>query len=115
MERPDDSQRLADLVDPEVNAVPQLGLLMLEVDDQVRKVLGDLRSEGGILVAAQVGTSRYVGDELQQGDVIYSINGQHLTTVDQLRLALHGMKSGAAIVLQVERQGRLQYLVLESD
>ena len=113
--RDDDPQRLADLVDPETNAVPQLGLLVLVVDDQVKKILGNLRYGGGILVAARSGASRNVGDELLQGDVIYSINGRHLTTIDELRLALQGMKSGAPAVLQVERQSKLMYLVLESD
>jgi serine protease Do len=115
VEREDDPERLADLVDPERDIIEPLGLLAIDVTDAVKKIVGGLRLEGGILVAARAGTSRYVGVDLQQGDVIHEINGHRVNTVAELRLQLQALKPGSVVVLQAERDGKLQYLVLESD
>jgi serine protease Do len=111
----DDPERLADMVDPQKNAVPKLGFLGMELNDSVRKILGDLRLQDGILVAARSGTSEYLGDELVPGDIIHSLNGQSLVTLDDLRMTLAKQKNGAPLVLQVERDGRLRFFVLEEN
>jgi serine protease Do len=115
VEREDDPERLADLVDPERDIIEPLGLLAIDVTDAVKKIVGGLRLDGGILVAAHAGTSRYVGVDLQQGDVIHSINGHRVNTVAEPRLQLQSLKPGSVVVLQAERDGKLQYLALESD
>jgi hypothetical protein len=43
------------------------------------------------------------------------MNGETLKGVQDLRLALSRIKPGSPIVLQVERENRLQYLVLEAN
>jgi serine protease Do len=111
----DDPERLADMVDPQKNAIPQLGFLGMELNESVRKILGDLRLNDGILVAARSGTSEYLGDELEPGDIIHSLNGQSLKTLDDLRMALAKQKTGASLVLQVERDGRFRFFVLEEN
>jgi serine protease Do len=115
MEPDDDPERLADMVDPQKNAIPQLGFLGMELNDSVRKILGDLRSSDGVLVAARSGTSAYLGEELQLGDVIHSVNGHAVTKLDELRSILEKQKPGSPLVLQVERDSRLKYLVLEEN
>jgi S1-C subfamily serine protease len=47
---------------------------------------------------------------LLAGDVIYELNNQHLTSLDELRAALNDKKSGDPIVLLVERDGQLIYV-----
>jgi S1-C subfamily serine protease len=111
----DDPERLADMVDPRKNAIPQLGFLGIELNDTVKKILGDVRVKDGVLLAAQSGTSTYVGDELQLGDIIHSLNGHDITSLDDLRSILERQKAGAPIVLQVERDNRLRYVVLEEN
>jgi serine protease Do len=111
----DDPQRLADLVDPGKDAIPQLGFLAIEITDELRKILGDLRSTTGILVAAKMQSSVYDGEELQLGDIIHGMNGETLNGVQDLRTALQNVKSGVPIVLQVEREGRMHYVVLEAN
>jgi S1-C subfamily serine protease len=81
----------------------------------VKKIVGGLRLDGEILVAARAWTSRYVGVDLQQGDVIHSINGHRVNTVAEPRLQLQSLKPGSVVVLQAERDGKLQYLAPESD
>jgi len=111
----DDPQRLADMVNPGKDAIPELGFLAIEITNEVKKILGDLRSDTGILVAVRTGSSLYGGEELEPGDIIHRMNGETLKGVQDLRLALSRIKPGSPIVLQVERENRLQYLVLEAN
>ncbi|HYR89257.1 MAG TPA: trypsin-like peptidase domain-containing protein [Terriglobia bacterium] len=113
-ERKNDPQRFADMVKPVDDVVPKLGILGLELDDTVRGMLPPLRFENGILVAAFAGSSSYFGDELQQGDVIYSINGKRVASISALLGEISRLKPDDAIVLQVERAGLLRFLVLEA-
>jgi len=50
-----------------------------------------------------------------QSNVIYSVNGTPVDSVDSLRSTLDYLKTADAIALQVERLGSLHYLVLETD
>jgi len=52
---------------------------------------------------------------LAVGDLIRSVNGTEVQTVDDLRSALRRFSSGDAVVLQVERRGRFRYLSFEVD
>jgi serine protease Do len=115
VERKNDPQRFADMVKPKDDIVPKLGILGLELDDTVRAMMPPLRFENGILVAARAGPSSYFGDELEQGDVIYSINGKRVVSVAALVGEIDRLKPDEPIVLQVERSGLLTFLVLEED
>jgi len=42
--------------------------------------------------------------------VIYSLNNQRIASLDELRNALNGKKSGDAIAFLVERYGQLIYV-----
>jgi len=114
-ERKNDPQRFADMVKPAQDIVPKLGILGLELDETLRGMLPPLRFDDGILVAAFAGSSSYFGDELQQGDVIYSINGKRVATVSALLGEMVRLKTEEPIVLQVERAGLLRFLVLEAQ
>src|SRR5262249_55482571 len=107
-------ERFTDLVSRDKNLVPQLAILGLTIDDKIRQSLS-LRYDEGVLVAALAGPSPYFGDEPQQGDVIYAVNGRRVTTVEALRDALDNVKRTQPIVLQVERGTGLKFLVMEND
>jgi serine protease Do len=115
IERSDDPQRFADLVNEAQNRIPRLGILGLTVDDRVSSLLSGLRIDSGVIVAARTGTDDFFGDELQQGDVIHGVNGKAVDDVASLRNLVTSLPSDQPLVLQVERQGALNYLVLESD
>ena len=53
--------------------------------------------------------------DLRPGDVIYAINNEPTSTVAALSAALSQMKSGDAVVLQVEREGTLMYVAFEME
>ena len=114
-EQQDDPQRFADMVDPEKNTINRLGILGIEIDRRVAEMLPDLRKQYGIVVAARGGDSRYDGDSLQLGDVIYAVNGVPVTSIAALRKALDGLKDTDPLVLQVERDSRLIFLTMEVE
>lgn len=64
-----------------------------------------------VRIAAQTPAKPHkVNPGLVAGDVIYSLNNQHIASLDGLRAALKARKSGDPIALQVERSGPLIYI-----
>jgi len=112
VERDDDPQRFADMVDPAKNLVPKLGILGIPIDQRITEMLPNLRNSYGIVVAARGGDSPYTGDSLQLGDVIYSVNTEPVSSVEALRSTIDGLKDTDPLVLQVERDGKLLYVTM---
>jgi S1-C subfamily serine protease len=111
----DDPQRFADLVNPEKNLIPKLGILGVEIDRKLVPMLPDLRKQYGIVVAARAAGSEGLDVDLRPGDVIYAINNEPTSSVKSLTTALEQMKSGDAVVLQLERDGALMYVAFEME
>jgi serine protease Do len=111
----DDPQRFADLVNPEKNLIPKLGILGVEIDRKLAPMLGDLRKPYGIVVAARAAGAEGLDVDLRPGDVIYAINNEPTASIAALATALAHMKSGDAVVLQVERDGQLMYVAFEME
>jgi serine protease Do len=115
VERQDVQGRLTDLVTKEQNKIPQLGILGLTLDDRLLQMLPPLHNQFGVVVAAKESEGAYIGEGPLPGDVIYSVNGTPVGSVDSLRLVLDDLKLADALVLQVERLGSLHYVVLEAE
>jgi serine protease Do len=115
VENQDMQGRLADLVTKEQNKVSQLGILALTLDDRLLAMLPPLRNQFGVVVAAKESEGAYIGEGPLPGDVIYSVNGTPVGSVDSLRSVLDDLKLADALVLQVERLGSLHYVVLETE
>jgi len=81
----------------------------------VRSALGGVRSESGIVVLAQAAESRTPDTGLKTGDIIRAIDRTPLQTVSQLQTIVRALRPGDPVVLQVERNGKLQYLAFETD
>ncbi|HYL37132.1 MAG TPA: trypsin-like peptidase domain-containing protein [Bryobacteraceae bacterium] len=111
----DDPQRFADMVNPEDNLVRRLGILVIAIDKKLAEMLPDLRNSYGLVVAAGSTTDLTSGTGLQPGDVIYSVNGFPVTSVEALKKKLDEFKSGQSIVIQIERSGRLMYVPIELE
>jgi len=109
-----DTDDLASLVDPKNSLVPQLGILGVEVSGKIAELLDELRIESGVLVAAMAAESG-VESGLQPGDVIHRINGSPVLKLAELRTELARLKPGDPVALQIEREGRLQYLAFELE
>jgi serine protease Do len=108
-EHPHEMDQVSALADPEKNLVPQLGILGVEIDSKIASMIEDLRDPYGIIVAARAaGAASEI--PLTTGDVIRSLNGEPMNTLDKLRAALKALPAGAPIVLQIQRDGRLQFV-----
>ena len=115
VERPEDPERFASLVTPERNLIARLGILALELDDEMRRTLGPLRGREGVVVAARSGGGPGAEDGLRPGDVVYAVNGVSVRGLAELRSAAARPAPGEPLVLQVERGGRLVYVVVETE
>ncbi len=116
VERRDDPQRFEDLVTEQDNSIVRLGILGLTLDEKLLSMLPPLRVHRGVLVAAILAGGRpHFGDELAAGDVIYAVNGKLIEDTASLMAALELVNADSPLVLQVERAGRLQFVVFESE
>ncbi len=113
VERTSDPDRFAGLVTPEQNLIPRLGILGIEVDASVQKLLPSLRGEDGVVVASRAALAPPDGPE--PGDVIYAVNGVSVRGLAELRSAVDKVPRGDAVVLQVERNSQLRFLAFEID
>ena len=73
-----------------------------------------LRSSTGVIVVAKL-ANEDGNSELKSGDVIRSVNGTAVTSVEDLRSALDKLPSGAPAVLQIERQRQFKYISSEAN
>jgi serine protease Do len=112
-EEPHKSDKLAELADPVKNTIPQLGILGLTVDQQNGLMPGSLRLPTGVLVVARVQSPNSNDPGFQIGDVIHSVNGKLVYSMDDLRTGLTGLNSGDPVALLTERDGELSYVSFE--
>jgi serine protease Do len=106
-----DMDQFAGMTDPKKNLVAGLGILGVELDRKTAPMLRGLRSPYGVVVTARAAGAG--GDvPLQPGDVIRSLNGQPMTTLDGLRDAVKAVPAGTPFVLQIQRDGKLQFVVI---
>jgi S1-C subfamily serine protease len=109
MEPPSDMDQVTALADADKNIVPTLGILGVEIDKKVAAMGPELRDPFGIIVAARaVGASVEV--PLNVGDIIRTLNGEPMTTLERLRNTLKAIPPGSAVVLQIQRDQKLMYI-----
>jgi serine protease Do len=113
-EAPADPLRFADLVTQE-NVVERLGILGLTLNKDLAEMISDLRIKSGVVVAARTQSASYSGDGPKPGDIIHAVGTQPVASLDELRAAMSNAEKQDVIVLQVERSGSLQYLVVQQD
>lgn len=113
-EPPHDMDQITALADPEKNLIPALGILGVEIDQRIAAMTTDLRDPFGIIVAARAaGAASEV--PLTTGDVIRTLNGEPMTTLDRLRTTLQALRPGAPVVLQIQRDQKLMYIAFTLD
>lgn len=113
IERDDDPQRFADMVNPEKNLIHRLGILAIEITDKLADLLPDLRHDYGVVVAARASDSP--GAALEPGDVIYEINKTPVVSIAALRSVLDTTKPGDTAVLHIQRGTKLKYIAIDLE
>jgi serine protease Do len=113
IEPPHEMDQIASLADPEKNLVRPLGIIGVEIDKKIAAMTEDLRDPFGIIVVAR--SSEGADIPLTAGDVIRTVNGQPMTTLERLRAALKSLQPGAPVVLQIQREQRLLFVAFTLD
>jgi serine protease Do len=113
IEPPHEMDQIASLADPEKNLVRPLGIIGVEIDKKIAAMTEDLRDPFGIIVVAR--SSEGADIPLAAGDVIRTLNGQPMTTLERLRATLKSLQPGAPVVLQIQREQRLLFVAFTLD
>jgi len=108
-------ESLADLVDPRKGLIQPLGIFVLDLNKSLFDMLANLRSSSGVVVAGKVDYTAPIDADLAIGDVICSLNGIRLTSTSHFRSELDRFKPGDPVVLEVERQGRIQFVSFDME
>jgi serine protease Do len=111
VERRDQADQFRDMVTPDQNLIPRLGILGLDLTPDLASQIPNLRDPRGVVVAA-VASDADGGAGLAPGDVIYGVNGVEVRTLADLRAAIGQAASGAALVFQVGRSGQLRFVTV---
>jgi serine protease Do len=114
-ERSDDPQRFADMVSGPGNVVERLGIVGITINDDLKRAMPDVRIPSGVIVAARTPSALLMGEGPEPGDIIHAVNTTPIKDIAGLKQALQNLPAGSAIVVQVEREGALSYLVMESE
>jgi serine protease Do len=115
VEHRDAMDQLIDSINPENSLVPQFGILAIDLTDELRQQLGSLRIPSGVIVVGRAADLILPDTGLQAGDIIHSMNGVAVDSVDQLRKMVHDLKTGAPVALQIERDDGLMYVSFEME
>ncbi len=114
-EEEDMGDQIAGNVNVENNLVPRLGILCVEIDERLAKMVSDLRQASGLVVAAKApeGQGRYL--DLQPGDVIHGMNDDEVRSLEAFRKNVLALKTGDPVALLIERNGTLRYITFEME
>ena len=110
LERPNSPVALEDLVNGESNLVREMGILAMTLDAKVTPNLPETRRLYGVVVAAIPAEYAAINPGLKPGDVIYELNKTKVHSLEEMRAALAGLKTGDAVALLVEHEETLGYV-----
>ena len=108
--------QLATATQPQQAVIRQLGVVAATVDQQVANLVGgQFREASGALVVARTIAAAAIDSDLQPGDIIHTLNRTRITKIEELVEALSNAHPGDFVVMQIERQGQLQFMTSEVD
>jgi serine protease Do len=114
IEQHDHMDALLDAVNPENSLIPRLGVLAIDLTDDLRSRLS-LRIPSGVVVVGRAADLILPDTGIEAGDIIHQLNSTPIDSTDTLRTLVGGLKKGDPVVLQVERDGGLQYVSFEME
>ena len=106
-----DLSGLTEAVDVRQHMVARLGILGLNLTDQIRQMLPAVRVPTGVVVASTVaGGTNSRDDGFAPGDIIYAVNRLPVSGLGDLRALLEKLRIGDPVVVHLQRRGELMYL-----
>ncbi len=115
IEQHDHMDELLDAVNPENSLIPRLGVLAIDLTDDLRSRLGPLRMPSGVVVVGRAADLILPDTGLEAGDIIHQLNSMPIASVATLRTMVTSLKTGDPVVLQVERDNGLLYVSFEME
>ncbi|HEY4903658.1 MAG TPA: trypsin-like peptidase domain-containing protein [Candidatus Sulfotelmatobacter sp.] len=115
VEHHDQIDQLLDAANPEKSLVPRLGVLAVDLTDDLRGAIGTLRISSGVLVIGRAADLILPETGLQAGDVIHQLNTTTIDSMETLRALLGKLKTGDPVVMQLERDNGLMYVSFEME
>jgi serine protease Do len=113
MDTKEHSQSFVNMVDLENHLIPNLGILGLELNNELLSLLPPVRTKNGVLVGALVGKVNSWEGDLRTGDIINSVNNVPMYDFESLKKYTDEMDSGHICVVLIERAGQYKYVTLE--
>lgn len=113
--RPTRIESLVALVSPAKNLIPRLGIFCLEIDDSLAALMPEMRRQYGLVVAARAPEGQLQSIDLRPGDIIHALNNLPIALIDVFRSRIAEFQHGDAVALQIEREGRFQYVAFEIE
>ena len=114
IEHRDHMDELIDTINPENSLIQRLGVLGIDLSDDLRSRLS-LRIPSGVVVLGRAVDLIMPETGLQAGDVIHALNTTPIDKMDTLRAAVEKLKAGDPVVLLVERSDGLMYVSFEME
>ena len=114
IEAHDQEDQLIDFIDPN-NRIARLGIFAMDFDERLRTAMPDVRIPSGVVVLGRSLDLNALTADLRAGDIIHALNRTKVESVRQLRSLVRQLKTGDPVVLQIERQQKLQYVPFETD
>lgn len=110
-----DMDQLIDMIDPQKNRVRRIGVLAVDVDEKILRVLPEMRIRSGVVVVADTNRGRAAEIGLRPGDIIHSLNRKPILTLADLQREIMAVHPGDVVVLQVERSDGMDYVAFELE
>jgi len=108
---PHDCIREATLASSRGEFVEPLGVLAATIPADMVEAHGGY----GVVVTARVATASFDDAGLAPGDIVRSVNKAAVTSVTGLRSTVERIAPGDAVVLQVERGGKLSFIAFTRE
>lgn len=115
IEHHDQLDQLLDAADPQKSLIPRLGVLGVDLTDDLKAVVGTLRISSGVLVIGRAADLILPETGLQAGDVIHQLNTTPIDSMETLRVSVAKLKIGDPVVMQLERDDGLMYVSFEME
>ena len=114
IEHRDEMDQLAGLVNAN-NRIDGLGVFAVDFTPELPSVSPDVRFASGVVVVALSPGPDTQSRSIHAGDIIHALNNAPMKSIEQLRSALRRLKPGDAVVLQIERRGKLHYVAFDME
>jgi serine protease Do len=116
IESRDHMEELFDTVNAEDSLIPRLGVIAIDLSPDLRTRLGSsLRIPSGVVVVGRAVDLIMPDTGLQAADIIHQLNTTSIDSMATLRAVVGALKTGDAVVMQVERDGGLMYVSFEME